>query len=211
MKSNYALPARVLRAGWLRVLMVLCIALAAVIHHGQARAVSLFTNQTPANPNGTDGVPYEVGMRFQVTTAGQVTAIRYWKAASDTGTHVGRIWSSTGTLLGSVTFTGETGSGWQQQALATPLTLTANTVYTVSVNVGSYFPVTSNGLSTQIINGDIRSATGANGVYGNSGTFPTLTFQASNYFRDVVFVSRGWSGVFVVRDAGENDAGFGIP
>jgi hypothetical protein len=101
---------------------------------------SLFTTQTPVNPNVTDGVPYELGMKFQVARSGTVTAIRYWKASGDSGTHVGRIWSSTGTQLASVTFSGETASGWQQQALGTALQIQPGTTYVVSVNVASNSP-----------------------------------------------------------------------
>lgn len=150
---------------------------------------SLFTTQVPVSDNVTDGVPYELGMKFRVTTPGQITAIRFWKSASETAVHVGRIWSSTGTLLASVTFTGETASGWQVQALSAPLNVQANTTYTVSVNIGLYYPFTLSGLATQITNGNIQSvADGNNGVYGASGAFPTFSYQSSNYFRDVVFV-----------------------
>src|SRR3954465_13842721 len=80
-----------------------------------AQTQSLFTTQTPAIPSATDGVAYELGMKLQVTRSGQITGIRYWKATGDSALHVGKIWSSTGTLLSSVTFSGETASGWQQQ------------------------------------------------------------------------------------------------
>lgn len=150
---------------------------------------SLFTTQVPAGDNLTDGVPYELGMKFRVTTPGQITAIRFWKSSNETAVHVGRIWSATGTLLASVTFASETASGWQVQPLDTPLNVQANTTYTVSVNIGLYYPFTLSGLATQITNGNIQSvADGNNGVYGNSGTFPTFSYQNSNYFRDVVFV-----------------------
>ena len=39
---------------------------------------------------------------------------------------MGSIWSSYGTLLARVTFSGETASGWQQMKLSTPLKVTAN-------------------------------------------------------------------------------------
>src|SRR6185436_9980078 len=152
---------------------------------------TLFTNQTPAITNASDGsnVNYELGTAFTSTTTGQITAIRFWKASSESGTHTGRIWSSTGTLLGSVSFTGETASGWQQQALATPLSIAANTNYIVSVNTGNSFYVSTNsGLATQIANGNLLSVVGNNGLYGSTGTFPTNSWQNSNYFRDVVFV-----------------------
>jgi len=82
---------------------------------------TLLTTQTPAITNASDGsgVNYELGMAFTGTSAGQITAIRFWKTSSETGTHTGRIWSGTGTLLTSVTFLGETAAGWQQQALGT--------------------------------------------------------------------------------------------
>jgi hypothetical protein len=156
---------------------------------GQTGGQSLFTTQAPVQPNVTDGRPYELGMKFRLARAGQITAIRYWKASSDTGTHVGRIWSSTGQQLASVTFSGESTSGWQVQALLAPLDVLGNTTYVVTVNIASRYAYTNAGLATQIVNGDISSVVGNNGVYGNSGSFPTNSFQNSNYFRDIVFVA----------------------
>ena len=105
----------------------------ALMNSYQGLLPTLFTTQTPVVLNATDGSgsagDYELGMEFQSAKAGTINAIRYYKASSETGTHVGRIWLSTGTLLTSVTFTNETASGWQQQALATPLTISANTTY----------------------------------------------------------------------------------
>jgi hypothetical protein len=177
---------------------------AAVSGNGQ----SLFTTQTPAQPNVSDGVPYELGMKFRVARSGQITAIRYFKALSDSGTHTGRIWSSTGTQLAVVTFTGESASGWQQQALPTPLSVQANTTYVVSVNVASFFPFTEFGLATSIVNGDISSvADNNNGVFGNAFAFPSSSYHNSNYFRDVVFVANQVSVISKV--SGDNQSGAG--
>jgi hypothetical protein len=156
---------------------------------------SLFTTQTPVTLNATDGSgsagDYELGMEFQSAKAGTISSIRYYKAASETGTHIGKIWSSTGQLLASVTFTNETGSGWQQQALATPLTIAANTKYVVSVNANQYYVATSNGLATTLTNGDISAvADGSNGVFNTTpSAFPTQSWNNSNYFRDIVFTA----------------------
>ncbi len=155
-----------------------------------ATAQTLFTSQTPVSVNQSDGAStnYELGTLLQSNTAGQITAVRFWKDSKETGTHTGHIWSSTGTLLATVTFAGETASGWQQQALTTPLTITANTTYVVSVNTGAtYYVVTTSGLASQIVNANLSSVVGANGVYGATGAFPTNSYSASNYFRDVVF------------------------
>ncbi len=150
---------------------------------------SFFTpTSTPVVPNITDGVAYELGLEFSSTTPGKIQAIRYWKAPSETGTHIGKIWSSTGNLLVIVPFENETASGWQEQELSTPLAIPANTIYVVSVNANSYYSATNYGLVTQIKNGAIQTITdGSNGVYGGINAFPTRSFQNSNYFRDIVF------------------------
>jgi len=161
---------------------------ATVSAHAQMQ--SLFTTQSPALPSVADGVPYELGMKFRLARAGSITAIRYWKSANEGGTHTGNIWSATGTLLASVTFSGESTSGWQMQQLPTALTVQGNTTYVVSVNINSYYAVTAGGLAASIVNGDISSvADGANGTYGSPNAFPTNSYQNSNYFRDIVFVA----------------------
>ena len=154
-----------------------------------ASPVTVFTTQTPSQPNFTDGpgVDWELGMRFTSDNSGVIEAIRYYKPPSETGTHTGRIWSSTGQQLASVTFTNETGSGWQQQTLATPLAITAGATYIVSVNANSYYATTPNGFTTAISNGGLTAPVGA-GVYNETtGVFPTDVYQNENYFRDVVF------------------------
>jgi hypothetical protein len=93
-------------------------------------------------------------------------------------------------LLASATFVNETASGWQVQALPTPLLIAANTQYVVSVTTGNAkFSMTPGGLASQVVNGDLRSVVGNNGVFGAAGQFPTGSFQNGNYFRDIVFVA----------------------
>ena len=58
---------------------------------------------TPATPAAT-----EVGVKFKTDTYGIVTGIRFYKASTNTGTHVGNLWTATGQLLATATFTGET-------------------------------------------------------------------------------------------------------
>ena len=82
----------------------------------------------------------ELGVKFRADVAGTITGIRFYKASTNTGTHVGNLWSSNGTLLATATFSNETVSGWQQVSFATPVTIAANTVYVASyhTNVGHY-------------------------------------------------------------------------
>lgn len=170
---------------------------------------SVFINQEPSNANATDnGTKYELGMKFQSAKAGRITAIRYWKAASEIGTHVGKIWALTGNNpLANVTFSNETASGWQQQQLSTPLIIQSNTIYIVSVNINGFFAITNNGLASSVINGDLSSvADGNNGVLGNPGVLPTNSYQNSNYFCDVVFVADS-STPTVTRVSGDKQSG----
>jgi hypothetical protein len=159
---------------------------------GTLTGQTLFTSQTPILPNQTDGPGnnYEMGTAFTADVAGQITGIRFYKAPSESGTHVGKIWSGSGVLLETVTFTGETASGWQTQNLSVPLSIAPNTTYVVSVNTANAFYVaTIGGLSSQVSDLNLHSVVGNNGLYSTTvGAFPTQTGSSTNYFRDVLFI-----------------------
>ena len=90
---------------------------------------------------------YELGTRIRVTQQSQLIALRFWKEPGETGTHVGRVWSSTGTQIASATFQGESASGWQRQALASPVTLQPGQTYVVSVGLNAFYAKTIGGLA----------------------------------------------------------------
>ena len=153
------------------------------------------TTATPTRQDDGPDSPVEVGVRFTSDVAGTITGIRFYKSSTNTGTHVGNLWDSNGTLLASATFTGETASGWQQVSFATPVAIQANTVYVASyhTNVGHY--AEDNGyFTTAHSNGSLHAladgASGPNGVYryGSGSGFPTTGYLKSNYWVDVVFV-----------------------
>jgi hypothetical protein len=135
---------------------------------------------------------YELGTRISVDRDMDLTAIRYWRDAAETGTHRARLWSSTGVVLAEANYTGESGSGWQRAALSQPVTLQAGSVYVVSTNYNAVFDLTQFGLQTPLVNGPLKTAGAPNGVYGSSaGTFPTQTSKSSNYFVDAEIVNSG--------------------
>lgn len=145
---------------------------------------SIFTNQVPVS-SGNDG-DYELGTKFTASQAIMVKSIRFYKMAGETGVHTGKLWSSTGTLLGSVVFTGETASGWQVALLPNTVEIYPENVYVVTVNSKTEYGATPGGLASSITNGIISSvADGNNGVFGTPGSFPTSSFNNGNYFRDV--------------------------
>ena len=88
---------------------------------------------TPANANASD-LPHSIGtgVKFRSDIAGYITGVRFYKGVSNTGTHTGFLWSSTGTPLATAIFTDETASGWQQVYFASPVPILANTTYIAS-------------------------------------------------------------------------------
>jgi len=149
---------------------------------------------TPSSLNGNDNQPIELGVKFRTTTNGYITGIRFYKAPGDNGTHTGHLWTSTGTSLGQVTFSGESASGWQQVNFGAPIAVTANTTYIASYHSSAnVYAYSGNFFTTAVQNGPLKALAngedGPNGVYIYSPTpaFPTQTFQSSNYWVDVVF------------------------
>lgn len=152
-------------------------------------------NTVPAGYEN-DGTALTLGMKFRSTQAGYITAIRYYKPAGATGTRTGNLWSSTGTKLAEIVFTGETGSGWQQMALASPVAINANTTYVVSYHSSSGdYPVTNPYFTSAVVNGPLRGLAngedGPNGLYRYTATpaFPNSNYGSSNYWVDVVFTA----------------------
>lgn len=153
---------------------------------------------SPTSAAGTDASSVEVGVQFKSDANGYITGIRFYKGAGNTGTHVGSLWSPTGALLAQATFTTETASGWQQVTFANLVAITANTVYTASYHApaGHYADDRNFFTTTSVDRMPLHApATGAvtpgNGVYvyGSTSAFPNQTFQASNYWVDVVFTT----------------------
>ena len=152
---------------------------------------------TPALIDSADATPIEVGVKFRTDSPGIITALRFYKAATNVGTHVGHIWTSSGALLGSATFTGETGSGWQQVTLPTPITVAANTTYIASYYAPSgHYSADTNaftnaGVDAPPLHALANGVDGPNGVYlytsSQSGGFPTSTYASTNYWVDVLF------------------------
>jgi hypothetical protein len=146
------------------------------------------TTVPAAIDNGVSG-PLELGVSFKSDVSGTITGIRFYKSSANTGTHVGRLWSHSGALLASVTFTGETVSGWQQANFSTPVAITANTVYVASYGLTiGHFSANWNYFATSgFNNAPLHALRTPDGVYGTLGTYPMNTHQAANYWVDVVF------------------------
>jgi hypothetical protein len=163
---------------------------------GTAIPVSLWT---PASAPKTAAAPAsqaaQLGLTFISSVAGYVTGLRYYKSSTNVGPHLGYLWSSTGTLLASVTFADESAAGWQQANFAIPVAINANTPYLVSywapkghyADDAGYFATA--GLTNQMLYAPPDGQYGPNGSRAASKAFPAGSSNANNYWVDVVFTT----------------------
>lgn len=150
---------------------------------------------TPANGNVNDGVPIEVGVKFRSAIKGYITGIRFYKGVQNAGVHIGSLWNSSGTRLATATFTNETDSGWQEVTFPVPVSIAANTTYIASylspegiyAYSGDFF--TNAGVSNDSLTALQSNADELNGIYKYGGGFPDQSFNNSNYWVDVLFIS----------------------
>ena len=165
------------------------------------------TGATPGTADSGSGAAVEVGVKFKSDVSGSVTGVRFYKASTNTGTHVGNLWSASGTKLASATFTSESGSGWQQATFASPVSINANTTYVASYFAPSghtaqdedyfYPPPSPSPYASGIVDSPplhaLRNSNGSlNGLFQNSSTstFPSNSTNARNYWVDVMFSPR---------------------
>jgi PKD repeat protein len=150
---------------------------------------------TPANLSRDDSTPLNLGVKFTANQNGTILGVRFYKGSGNTGTHVGTLWTATGTRLATATFTNETASGWQEVRFATPVPITANTTYVASYFApNGHFSWTDNYFaSASFTSGPLtalqNTSTRRNGVYGygSSSTFPSSGYYPRNYWVDVIF------------------------
>ncbi|HEU5332328.1 MAG TPA: DUF4082 domain-containing protein [Actinocrinis sp.] len=157
------------------------------------------TSLTPGTVDSGDFTAVNLGMKFSTTVAGEITGVRFYKASTNTGTHVGSLWTAGGTLLGSVTFTNETASGWQTANFSAPIPVRANTEYVISyLDPSGHYSVDTNYFTnhgaglTPITGMQSGGASGSNGVfgYGSTTAYPTDSYQNANYYVDPVFLDQ---------------------
>ncbi|MFA5911138.1 MAG: N,N-dimethylformamidase beta subunit family domain-containing protein [Vicinamibacterales bacterium] len=161
---------------------------------GECPCTSLWKpSVVPLNPSAADSGEYELGVKLTSDIDGFITGLRFYKGPANTGTHIGNLWTAGGALLATAVFTNETATGWQQVSFGSPVAITANTTYVASYHTPNggyaydpaYFTTARNAAPLHAAS---SASVGGNGVYSPGGVaFPTQTFNANNYWVDVVF------------------------
>src|SRR6185436_6154239 len=114
----------------------------------------------------------ELGVKFQSSVNGYITALRFYKYPGNIGPHVGDLWSGDGGHMATAPFTNETASGWQQVTIS-PVAITAGITYIAAYHTNAgYYAVNESYFGTAVANGPLRAladSEGGNGVYRYGG------------------------------------------
>jgi Domain of unknown function (DUF4082)/Fibronectin type III domain/Bacterial Ig domain len=152
---------------------------------------TIFDLATPGTVDAGDAGSVNLGVRFKSDVPGEVDGVRFYKAATNTGTHVGSLWTTDGTLLAQASFTTESASGWQQVTFSQPVQIAANTTYVASYYApNGHYSLNGPTLASPVDNAPLHAEGGTgNGLYayGAGSTFPNASWQSSNYWVDVMF------------------------
>jgi len=150
--------------------------------------ITIFGNAVPQNPVNADSA-VTLGVKFYSTQAGTIAGIRFYRGHSDSNGYTVKLFSSSGTLLGSATAARDTCSVpcWEQINFASPISIAANTTYVAAyyASNGDYADDTgtSGGLTNGASNGPLvvpaSAVSGGNGVYLHAKGFPKSTWENS--------------------------------
>ncbi|MEQ1956913.1 cadherin-like domain-containing protein, partial [Mesorhizobium yinganensis] len=130
----------------------------------------------------------ELGVRFTASADGSISGLRFYKGPDNTGPHVASLWSSTGELLATATFSDETESGWQQVSFSSPVSINAGETYVASYHTSGHYSADLHYFDDAQTEGQLSTPVGA-GVfgYGSGSVFPDSTYNNANYWVDVVY------------------------
>jgi hypothetical protein len=188
-----------------------------VMYSTEPLAVNLLGNIVPPNIEANDYVPLTLGVKFQSSTDGFISGIRFYRGNASNRAYSIALWTESGELIGEGTINQELASLPGNTWLEVPLLknsarvrvpIKANTTYIASYYcVSGGYPYEHFGLDNDIIKNHELGGTlkalggityGGDGVYKyatpNStaiflNEFPSQAYRNSNYFVDVVFNS----------------------
>ena len=135
-----------------------------------------------------DSSPIEVGLRFVADVDAELDALRFYTSSENDGVRSVSLWSADGALLATRDVSGITSAGWQEVAFDMPISLEKGQTYIASYfTTSGHYSVSENYFNEGYDAGPITVYQNA-GVYTYSdrSTLPTSTYNASNYWIDMV-------------------------
>jgi hypothetical protein len=161
--------------------------------------ISIFGNAVPSNAVEADDSAVTLGVKFWSSQDGTISGITFYRGETSPSGYVARLYSAAGDRLGSVALGNDTGQvpGWRTAVFAAPIAIAANTTYVAAYYTPNgryaddYYGLQNGVPNRPLPNGPLNvpasSVVGGNGVYYYGLGFPTNTWQASNYYVDVLF------------------------
>jgi hypothetical protein len=144
--------------------------------------------------------PYELGMRYTVTDATSLVAVRFFRSALEgAGSNTVRVWNSGGTQLSSATTNTVVDGGYITVPLPSPVALSAGQQFTVSVNNYTTVPFNNNPSANidRVVPGGIVRGSAVN--TGGPGVFPAGTGVFDYYVQPIL---DGGMGMMMMEDGG---------
>ncbi len=162
----------------------------------QTPVATLFSTEIPSSYDRD--TQYELGTEFQTLTNGLITKVRLYSNINEGGNHTIRLWLHSGStyslVAGPFTWNIAAGTaGWREFTLPSPVVADANVNYIVSItnSTDRYYAKTEN-FSNTLSNSYVRYL---KGLYSTAiGSAPVSVYNASCYFRDIVFALPGTGG-----------------
>lgn len=159
---------------------------------------SLFTTQTPSNPDAWETSGVMVGTLLTFSVSGQVTGSRYrfpniLPAQPVVAKFYQYISESSGTELASVSYSSPTAGTWNTVNFGSAVNVTAGTKYLSCIWSNRDYVRSNSFFSSSLVNGTITapadSASGHNGKFEftNSPKYPGFSEGGACYFVDVLF------------------------
>lgn len=147
----------------------------------------LFGNtELPTVASIADGTEVTLGARFSPSVDGKLVGLEFYRAMGETGTHTGKLYSMSGTVLGEVSFPDTGVSGWQHADFATPVAVRAGTEYVAAYRSHGTYAASPGLFGQPLAVGDLGTSSDA-GVFSYADEFPSSTVSTS-YLVDVRFV-----------------------
>jgi hypothetical protein len=128
--------------------------------------------------------PYELGMRYTVTAAQSLVAVRFFRSATDSaGSNTVRVWDAGGTQLASATTSTAVDGGYITVPLSSAVALSAGQTFTVSVNNYTSLQLNDTGNDNRTV--PLGTVVGSRINAGGSGVHPTSANDNDFYVQPI--------------------------
>jgi hypothetical protein len=161
-----------------------------------AQTYTIFGNAVPKTPVDPDTAAVTLGVKFTSSQPGKITGIRFYRGRSSPTGYSVAIYSASGTPLAQTSVAADTCTVpcWEQVSFTAPVSIDAHTQYIAAYYMpNGRYAGDNYGLLSNVTNSPLTAlssgSSGGNGVYryGSGIGFPTSTWNASNYYVDILF------------------------